>query len=40
LSVVFLGETLTARLALGGAITLAGVIIITLRERQIVDTGR
>jgi O-acetylserine/cysteine efflux transporter len=40
LSVVFLGETLTARLALGGAITLAGVVIITLRERQIVDTGR
>jgi O-acetylserine/cysteine efflux transporter len=40
LSVVFLGETLTARLVLGGAITLAGVVIITLRERRIVDTGR
>jgi hypothetical protein len=31
---------LTARLVLGGAVTLAGVIIITLRERRIVDTGR
>jgi O-acetylserine/cysteine efflux transporter len=40
LSVIFLGETLTTRLILGGAITLAGVVIITLRERQIVDTGR
>jgi O-acetylserine/cysteine efflux transporter len=40
LSVVFLGEMLTARLVLGGAITLAGVVIITLRERRIVDTGR
>jgi O-acetylserine/cysteine efflux transporter len=39
LSVFFLGETLTARLVLGGAITLAGVVIITLRERRIVDTG-
>jgi drug/metabolite transporter (DMT)-like permease len=40
LSVAFLGETLTPRLVLGGAITLAGVVIITLRERRIVDTGR
>jgi O-acetylserine/cysteine efflux transporter len=40
LSVIFLGEMLTARLVLGGAITLAGVAIITLRERRIVDTGR
>lgn len=40
LSVIFLGERLTTRLLLGGAITLAGVIIITLRERRIVDTGR
>jgi O-acetylserine/cysteine efflux transporter len=40
LCVTFLGERLTTRLLLGGAITLVGVIIITLRERQIIDTGR
>jgi O-acetylserine/cysteine efflux transporter len=39
LSVIFLGETLSLRLILGGVITLAGVVIITLRERRIVDTG-
>jgi O-acetylserine/cysteine efflux transporter len=39
LSVVFLGEMLSRRLILGGVLTLAGVVIITLRERRIVDTG-
>lgn len=39
LSVLFLGETLSPRLILGGVATLGGVIIITLRERRIVDTG-
>jgi O-acetylserine/cysteine efflux transporter len=39
LSVLFLGDTLSARLLIGGALTLAGVFIITLRERRIVDTG-
>lgn len=39
LSVIFLGQLLSARLIVGGAITLAGVVIITLRERRIVDTG-
>jgi O-acetylserine/cysteine efflux transporter len=39
LSVLFLGETLSPRLVLGGVATLGGVIIITLRERRIVDTG-
>jgi len=39
LSVMFLGETLSLRLIVGGVITLAGVVIITLRERRIVDTG-
>jgi O-acetylserine/cysteine efflux transporter len=39
LSVVFLGEMLSRRLIIGGVITLAGVVIITLRERRLVDTG-
>ena len=39
LSVLFLGESLSTRLVIGGVITLAGVIIITLRERRIIDTG-
>jgi drug/metabolite transporter (DMT)-like permease len=37
--VLFLGETLSARLIVGGVCTLAGVAIITLREKRIVDTG-
>jgi drug/metabolite transporter (DMT)-like permease len=37
--VLFLGDTLSARLLIGGALTLAGVFIITLRERRIIDTG-
>jgi O-acetylserine/cysteine efflux transporter len=39
LSVILLGEVLSTRLVVGGVITLAGVVIITLRERRIVDTG-
>jgi O-acetylserine/cysteine efflux transporter len=39
LSVMLLGEVLSRRLIIGGVITLAGVVIITLRERRIVDTG-
>lgn len=43
LSVVFgiwwLGDTLTPRIALGGALTLVGVFIIIWRERRLPDTG-
>lgn len=39
MSVWLLGEVLTPRLAMGGVLTLVGVVIITLRERRIVDTG-
>jgi O-acetylserine/cysteine efflux transporter len=35
-AVVLLGEELTWRIVVGGAITLAGVLIISLREREIV----
>lgn len=37
--IVLLGDDLSGRTALGAALTLAGVFIITLRERRIVDTG-
>ncbi len=43
LSVVFgvwlLGDVLTTRIAVGGLLTLTGVVIITWRERQLTDTG-
>jgi O-acetylserine/cysteine efflux transporter len=39
LGVLLLGDHLTSRIIIGGACTLAGVLIITLRERRIVDTG-
>jgi O-acetylserine/cysteine efflux transporter len=39
LGVLLLGDHLTGRIVLGGLCTLAGVFIITLRERRIVDTG-
>ena len=39
LGVLFLGDQLTWRILIGGACTLLGVLIITLRERRIVDTG-
>ena len=42
-SVVFgitlLGDQMTPRIAVGGLVTLAGVLIITLRERRLTDTG-
>jgi O-acetylserine/cysteine efflux transporter len=37
--VTLLGDRLTERILAGGACTLLGVIIITLREKRIVDTG-
>jgi O-acetylserine/cysteine efflux transporter len=37
--VTLLGEQLTGRILSGGACTLVGVLIITLREKRIVDTG-
>src|SRR6185312_3776604 len=37
--VLLLGDHLTSRILIGGACTLAGVLIITVRERRIVDTG-
>jgi O-acetylserine/cysteine efflux transporter len=37
--VMLLGDRLTGRILLGGICTLIGVLIITLRERRIVDTG-
>jgi O-acetylserine/cysteine efflux transporter len=39
LGVLLLGDHLTGRILLGGACTLLGVLIITVRERRIVDTG-
>lgn len=38
-SVLLLDDQLTGRILLGGACTLAGVLIITLRERRIADVG-
>jgi len=37
--VTLLGDQLTTRIIAGGAMTLAGVLIISLREKQIADTG-
>lgn len=34
-----LGDPITGRIVAGGLVTLSGVLIIVLRERQIVDTG-
>jgi O-acetylserine/cysteine efflux transporter len=39
IGVTVLGERLTPQLMWGGACTLIGVLIITLREGRIVDTG-
>jgi O-acetylserine/cysteine efflux transporter len=38
-SVMLLGDRLTPKILIGGALTLLGVLIITLRERRIVDTS-
>ena len=37
--VTLLDDQITARMWVGGAITLAGVLIVVLRERRLVDTG-
>jgi len=37
--VTLLGDRITERILVGGACTLVGVLIITLREKRIVDTG-
>jgi O-acetylserine/cysteine efflux transporter len=37
--VMLLGDQLTSRIMIGGFCTLVGVLIITLREKRIVDTG-
>jgi O-acetylserine/cysteine efflux transporter len=37
--VTLLGDQLTPRMLAGGAVALAGVLIVVLRERRIVDTG-
>lgn len=37
--VLLLGEQLSMRVAIGGAITLLGVVIITIREKRLIDTG-
>jgi O-acetylserine/cysteine efflux transporter len=39
LGVLLLGDHMTWRIIVGGVCTLVGVLIITLRERRIVDTG-
>jgi O-acetylserine/cysteine efflux transporter len=36
---LLLGEPLTVRILIGGALTLGGVFIIAMRERKMVDTG-
>lgn len=38
-SVALLGDQLTARMIVGALIALSGVLIVSLRQRQIVDTG-
>jgi O-acetylserine/cysteine efflux transporter len=37
--VAWFGDRLTPRILLGGAIALAGVVIVAIREKKIVDTG-
>ena len=37
--VLLLDDRLSTRIVVGGACTLVGVLIITLRERRIADTG-
>jgi O-acetylserine/cysteine efflux transporter len=37
--VTLLGDQLTTRVIIGGAITLVGVYIVIRRERRLVDTG-
>ena len=37
--VTLLGDQLTTRIIAGGLMTLTGVLIVALREKQIADTG-
>jgi len=37
--ITLLGDRLTARIVLGGCMTLTGVFIVALRERKIIETG-
>jgi O-acetylserine/cysteine efflux transporter len=37
--VTLLDDQLTWRMLLGGAITLAGVLIVLVREKRLIDTG-
>src|SRR5690606_40651887 len=38
-SVMLLGDILTTRMIIGALIALTGVLIVSLRQKQIVDTG-
>lgn len=38
-SVVLLGDIVTTRMLIGAAIALSGILIVSLRQKQIVDTG-
>jgi O-acetylserine/cysteine efflux transporter len=37
--VTLLGDHLTPRMLIGGAVTLIGVLIVVIREKRLVDTG-
>ena len=37
--VTLLDDQLTARMLIGGVVTLAGVLIVVAREKRLVDTG-
>jgi len=38
-AVTLLGDRLTAKIAVGGVLTLLGVLIIIMRERRLTDVG-
>jgi len=38
-SVVLLGDVLTTRMMIGAAVALTGILIVSIRQKQIVDTG-
>jgi O-acetylserine/cysteine efflux transporter len=37
--ITLLDDAMTPRIAIGGLVTLVGVLIITARERRLADTG-
>jgi len=37
--ITLLGDVMTPRIAIGGLLTLAGILIITVREHRLTDTG-